>query len=273
MHRLEPGGQKPPGQPREVAARLHGTTEQELEGEQSMNIRNATPNDAPTILDMVDLAGEGIPRYLWRTGARNGESPLEAGLRQMSERQGEFSFTHSRVYAHQDAVVGVCQAFDLDSVRDRRDIQNCCDVIRGLVELEQMAQGSWYINALATASSLRGRGVGRALLADSVRRADALGLRQVSLIVSSNNRPAKALYDRLGFRFEAQRVAEQFPEQGHGGEWILMLAETDALIEALPMQAAALPASETPRHDRPHPAVAQSERRHAMDSGVLAVGT
>lgn len=238
-----------------------------------MNIRNATPNDAPTILDMVDLAGEGIPRYLWRTRARSGESVLEAGLRQMSERNGEFSFTHSRVYAHQNAVIGVCQAFDLDSVRNDDEMHSCCDVIRGLVELEDMARGSWYINALATTAALRGRGVGRALLADSVRRADALGLRQVSLIVSSNNRPAKTLYDRLGFRFEAQRVATQFPEQGHGGEWILMLAETDALIEALPMQAAALPAGETSTHDRSHPAVAQSERRRAMGREVLAVGT
>lgn len=244
-----------------------------MESERPMNIRNATPNDASTILNMVDLAGEGIPRYLWRAHAQHGESPLEAGLRQTAERSGEFSFTHSRVYSHDNAIVGVCQAFDLDSVRDNRRIHNCCDVIRGLVELEELAQGSWYINALATASGVRGRGVGRSLLADSARRADALGLRQVSLIVSSNNQPAKALYDRLGFRFEAQRVAESFPEQVNGGEWILMLADTADLIDALPMRAARLPTTKQRVHERSNSAVAQSERRRSVDREVLAVGT
>jgi len=240
-----------------------------LERLMSMNIRNATPADAPTIAEMVDLAGEGIPRYLWRTRARPGESVVEAGLRHTSAIEGEFSFTHGRVHTHNGQVVGVCQAFDLDSVRDRDEINNCCGVIRGLVELEAMATGTWYVNALATAKNVRRRGVARALLADSVRRAEALGLRQVSLIVSSDNRPAKAMYDSLGFRFEAQRVAERFPEQGHGGEWILMLANTSELVDVLPAQfAPSLPASETPVL-----AAAQAKRRAAVGREALAVGT
>jgi len=241
-----------------------------------MNIRNATPDDAPTIVDMVDLAGEGIPSYLWRTRARDGESAVEAGLRHTSATEGEFSFTHGRVYMHDNRVIGVCQAFDLDSVRAHDDISNCCGVIRGLVELEAMASGTWYINALATANHLRRRGVGRSLLADSIRRADVLGLRQVSLIVSSDNRPAKAMYDALGFRFEAQRVAEQFPEQGNGGEWILMIADTAELMDALPTRpAVSLPAScDTGVHDRAGSAIAHAKRQQgALDREVLAVGT
>jgi len=51
------------------------------------------------------------------------------------------------------------------------------------------------------APEARGYGVGRMLIAEVVRRSEALeGLEQIGLTVTSGNIPAKKLYENLGFR-------------------------------------------------------------------------
>jgi len=54
-----------------------------------------------------------------------------------------------------------------------------------------------YIVAIAPAH--QGRGVGRALLSRTLGPAWEAGIRTVDLTVTEENRPAVALYERLGF--------------------------------------------------------------------------
>ncbi|ACC73752.1 GNAT family protein [Paraburkholderia phymatum] len=58
-----------------------------------------------------------------------------------------------------------------------------------------------YVIGMYVADQAAGRGVGRALLTALLTRAAQVdGLRQVGLIVTSVNAPARALYESLGFR-------------------------------------------------------------------------
>lgn len=50
----------------------------------------------------------------------------------------------------------------------------------------------------------RGRGLGKALLASTLERGDARGLRRAELIVREDNAPAVALYRRFGFAVEGR---------------------------------------------------------------------
>lgn len=52
---------------------------------------------------------------------------------------------------------------------------------------------------LATEPALRGRGIGRLILADLSAAAKARGLERMVLEVASDNAPAQALYARFGF--------------------------------------------------------------------------
>ncbi len=52
---------------------------------------------------------------------------------------------------------------------------------------------------IATAPAVRGHGLGRVLLAELVRRAEADGAEALLLEVRADNEPAKRLYDRQGF--------------------------------------------------------------------------
>jgi ribosomal protein S18 acetylase RimI-like enzyme len=68
---------------------------------------------------------------------------------------------------------------------------------------------SLYIDALATVSYHRRRGVAMALLEETVRLARAAGLRAVALDTAATNTAAQALYERAGFV-----VTERRPPKG-----------------------------------------------------------
>ena len=61
-----------------------------------------------------------------------------------------------------------------------------------------------YIDALASDERFRRRGVGTALLDASAERARALGLRKLALDTGAANAPARALYERYGFRLTGE---------------------------------------------------------------------
>lgn len=72
---------------------------------------------------------------------------------------------------------------------------------------------SLYVDSLATAASLRRRGVARALLADAERQARERGLHSVALDTWLDNRAARALYSDEGF----EEVARTAPTGGLPG--------------------------------------------------------
>ncbi len=60
-----------------------------------------------------------------------------------------------------------------------------------------------WINRLAVAPQHRGRGIGRALVAEAERALRAGGLPQVNLLVFADNREAQDFWERLGYRASA----------------------------------------------------------------------
>jgi ribosomal protein S18 acetylase RimI-like enzyme len=56
-----------------------------------------------------------------------------------------------------------------------------------------------FVDDLYLVPEMRGRGLGRTVMARLERDARALGLKALSLVVDPENHPARALYDRQGF--------------------------------------------------------------------------
>ena len=75
------------------------------------------------------------------------------------------------------------------------------------------APGEGEIRALAVASAARGRGIGRALLAEVLRRARARQVRDLFLLTQPDMRAAQRLYAEAGFRRLPDRDYEYAP--GH----------------------------------------------------------
>lgn len=65
-----------------------------------------------------------------------------------------------------------------------------------------------FVAYTAVEPSARGRGVGRAMLEAAEARARAAGLGYVSLMVTEENAPARALYDGAGYRIERRMLTK-----------------------------------------------------------------
>jgi ribosomal protein S18 acetylase RimI-like enzyme len=187
-----------------------------------VEIVSATVGLAPRLAYLINLAGEGLPEYLWSGMAEADESPLDVGSRRAARTEGGFSYTNARVCMESGVLLGMIVAYRLPDACDVGDLAGYPAPVRPLVQLEARAPGSWYVNAVATYPEHRGRGVARALMADAAGRARAAGCEVMSLIVASGNAAALGLYDAIGYQVARTLPVVPYPGCPHGGEWVLM---------------------------------------------------
>lgn len=188
-----------------------------------MAIRNARKNDARDLAGLINLAGHGLPEYMWQNMADEGESAQDVGVARAAREDGGFSYRHARVYEHNGKVAGMAVAYQLPDPYDVGTLTDVPEVVKPLVELEALAPGSWYLNALATFESYRGQGIARQLMADSALIARSRRCQSISLIVASENVAANSLYKRLGYQEKARKPVIPYPGCAHGGDWVLMV--------------------------------------------------
>ncbi len=187
-----------------------------------MKIQQAQQHDAEALAYLINLAGEGLPEYLWSTMAEHGESAMAVGVRRASREDGGFSYKNARVIKKADTVAAMIISYPLDDPYELPDLDDMPAMVRPLIILESKAPGSWYVNAIATAEPCRGEGLATKLLEDAEAQARLQGIAEMSLIVASENTAAKRLYLSLGY--EVRAVLPVITYQGclHGGDWELM---------------------------------------------------
>jgi ribosomal protein S18 acetylase RimI-like enzyme len=185
--------------------------------------RPARPEDARVLAELIDRAGEGIPRVLWARAAQPGQDPMEVGAARAARTEGGFSFTNAVVLDVDGTVAGMLLSYRLDDPYDAGDLEQVPDVVRPLIELEAQAPGSWYVNAVAVAAGFEGRGHGRALMGLAEDLGREAGATEISLIVADENDRARGLYERLGYVVRDRRPVVGFPGFAHAGDWVLMV--------------------------------------------------
>lgn len=188
-------------------------------------IRKAKVEDAPKLAELMNLAGEGIPAYLWERMADPGEEVMAFGARRVAGTESGFSYTNAYVAECEGAIAGMLLSYRLPDPYETGPLDEIPAVVRPLVELEALVPGSWYVNAVATDSAYRRQGVGRILMEEAERLATETRAATLSLIVAEQNAAALQLYEKLGYQIRARRPIVQFPRCPHTGDWILMIKE------------------------------------------------
>jgi ribosomal protein S18 acetylase RimI-like enzyme len=170
-----------------------------------------------TVLALVREAGN--PYCDWFYG---GEKPARAALARSLERPSSELFGErvtvlagaSRVagifVALSGAELEVCRKADtlaalVEAGEERPAFRKRIAAVRRL--FLPVHEESWYLSRIAVAPRRRGRGIGRALLAECLRRGRSRGFRRFELDVAAGNEPAIRLYESFGFRVEATRRA------------------------------------------------------------------
>jgi ribosomal protein S18 acetylase RimI-like enzyme len=185
--------------------------------------RHAGPEDANDMAEFVNMAGEGLPLYLWSGMADAGRSGWDIGRARARRDSGAFSWRNTILRIADGESVACLIGYPLADVLAPADYTAMPAMFAPLQRLEDQAPGTWYVNVLATREAFRGRGYARELLTLAERIAADLGKQGVSLIVADTNVRARSLYSHVGYREIAQQpmIKEQWAHPGR--HWVLML--------------------------------------------------
>jgi len=184
-------------------------------------VREAHKDDAPHLAKLINYAGEGLPLILWRGMAEPGQDPWDVGIARARRDEGGFSWRNALVYEAGGEVAAAIVCYTIANPPEPIDYDNIPAAFVPLIELENLAPGTDYVNVLAAYPAFRGLGLGTRLLEAAAQRA---GRRQTSIIVSDANTGARRLYERCGYKQIASRPIVEYPGWSCDGDnWLLMI--------------------------------------------------
>jgi len=185
--------------------------------------RHATPDDAAALAELVNIAGEGLPFYIWRGMAEPEEDPWLVGRRRAARESGGFSYRNAIVLEEGAKVVACLIGYRLSDSPEPIDYTSMPPMFVPLQELENLAPATWYVNVLACYPEHRGRGHGTRLLEVAERLARDTKCSGLSIIVSDANEGARRLYERQGYRPRARRQMVKEDWENPGRDWVLLV--------------------------------------------------
>jgi ribosomal protein S18 acetylase RimI-like enzyme len=184
-------------------------------------LRRATRDDAAALADFINIAGEGLPMHVWQQMADEGEDPWMIGRRSQAEKAEDDKVVVVDEGAGPVAMLMGYPISDIPEVIEDDELAQ----IRPLIELENLAPLTWYVNVLAAYPEARNRGYGTQLLALSERLAAEHGLSAVSVIVANQNVGARRLYERCGFTETARLPIVKDGWECDSNEWLLLVKQ------------------------------------------------
>lgn len=183
--------------------------------------RAAASADAQALAELINMAGEGMPEYIWAGLAEPGQSAWDVGRARAGNLEKGF-YRNATVREESGRVVAALIGYPLATDPKPSDYESMPPMFVPLQQLEDLVPGTWYVNVLASYPEYRGQGYGKALLDIARQKATETGRTGLSLIASDANVDAIRLYRRVGFREVATRPMVKEGWENPGQNWVLM---------------------------------------------------
>jgi len=127
------------------------------------------------------------------------------------EERGDLLYTYknSRVAEEDGVVVGSILSYPGEIYKDLRH-RTFTELWPDIMTLDTNSEqetgpGEYYLDTLAVLPSYRGRGIGRALIQDAIKRGIDMGYEKITLVVDANMPKLISLYTLLGFTLADHR--------------------------------------------------------------------
>ncbi len=189
-------------------------------------IRKATPDDAPLLVQVVDLASGGVVPALWAKVAPSGMNGSCIGLGLITAEDGEFSYRNGFIAERDGEQLGGLIGYPLP-ITPQPVGPDVPEAFVGIEELAQLAPGHWYINFMAAVPDGRRQGVGAALLNEAEEQARKHSCPGLALIVAASNENAMSVYWRAGYAERARRHFDLSDFGEEPTEAVLMVKDLD----------------------------------------------
>ena len=188
-----------------------------------MKFRSGTADDATTLALILDAAGRRIPAYFWSVYAADGQSFFEFGRENIRTNDEGKSFHKNWQIAELDnKLLGAFFGFKVANPYPKINYDEEPEWWIPFLELEEMAAGSWLLQAISVLPEYRGQGHASALLARAEEEAKASGAKKITLQVEEINQIALKTYTSNGYAELARRELIPFPFSQDTGDIILM---------------------------------------------------
>ena len=188
-----------------------------------MKFRGGTADDATTLALILDAAGRRIPAYFWSLYAAEGQSFFEFGRENIRTNDEGKSFYKNWKIAELDGkFVGAFFGFRVANPYPKINYDEEPEWWIPFLELEEIAAGSWLLQAISVLPEYRGQGHANALLAMAEEEAKASGAKKITLQVEEINQIALKTYTSNGYAELARRDLIPFPFSQDRGDIILM---------------------------------------------------
>jgi ribosomal protein S18 acetylase RimI-like enzyme len=179
-----------------------------------LTVRNAKPtfDEGLACGRYLDEAAEGFFRFML------GQQYKHIIAKAYIQPDHSYSFQNVTFVEHDEHIVGMALGFTAEQNRRFSDqpLKEAAGhralrmrIVKMLFApmlriLKTIADGDFYLLAIAIDNELRGEGVGSALMDSVEERARASGSTRLSLDVSAKNQGARRLYERRGMTVESQ---------------------------------------------------------------------
>src|SRR5919205_2801433 len=84
-------------------------------------VRPATPADAAAMAELVNMAGEGLPLYLWFKLTEGDGAPWDVGRERARRQEGSFSYRNTIVLEKEKRVIGMLTGYPIGSEPEPTD--------------------------------------------------------------------------------------------------------------------------------------------------------
>ena len=188
-----------------------------------MKFRAGKIDDATTLALILDAAGRRIPSYFWSLYAAEGQSFFEFGRENIRSDDDGKSFHKNWIIAELDnKLLGAFFGFRVANPYPEINYEEEPEWWIPFLELEEIAAGSWLLQAVSVLPEFRGQGHANALLARAEEEAKASGAKKITLQVEEINQIALKTYTSNGYAELARRELIPFPFSQDSGDIILM---------------------------------------------------
>lgn len=175
----------------------------------SIIIRPAQKKDAISLAPLIYSAIEDLAEHF--TGALSIKQAIDRLTTLIAEEGNRFSYQYGLVAEENGNIIGIGTSYP-ENVIDELTFKTIelskefswyinKEKENRLLNDKEAPKGTFYIDHLAIDKDYRGKGYAKLIIEAMENKGRELGYKVVSLLVDINNPKARALYEKIGYRF------------------------------------------------------------------------